>query len=97
MGDDVQYHVQLKPGDVGRYVLLPGDPARIVVAGSSAGGPRGSPRAVKMGEEERRGSSEGVRTSCEVVTPTNSKGKEGRISHYASASRAQASCEGKST
>jgi uridine phosphorylase len=24
----VQYHVQLKPGDVGRYVLLPGDPGR---------------------------------------------------------------------
>jgi len=23
-----QYHVHLKPGDVGRYVLLPGDPAR---------------------------------------------------------------------
>lgn len=23
-----QYHVQLKPGDVGKYVLLPGDPAR---------------------------------------------------------------------
>ncbi len=26
--DDVQYHVQLRPGDVGRYVLLPGDPGR---------------------------------------------------------------------
>jgi uridine phosphorylase len=25
---DVQYHVQLRPGDVGRYVLLPGDPGR---------------------------------------------------------------------
>lgn len=24
----VQYHIQLKPGDVGRYVLLPGDPGR---------------------------------------------------------------------
>ncbi|MSZ62787.1 MAG: uridine phosphorylase, partial [Actinobacteria bacterium] len=23
-----QYHVQLAPGDVGRYVLLPGDPGR---------------------------------------------------------------------
>ncbi|HPU02653.1 MAG: nucleoside phosphorylase [Microbacteriaceae bacterium] len=26
--EDVQYHVQLRPGDVGRYVLLPGDPGR---------------------------------------------------------------------
>lgn len=25
---DLQYHVQLKQGDVGRYVLLPGDPGR---------------------------------------------------------------------
>ncbi|MHB1654596.1 MAG: nucleoside phosphorylase [Desulfitobacteriaceae bacterium] len=24
----IQYHVQVKPGDVGKYVLLPGDPAR---------------------------------------------------------------------
>jgi uridine phosphorylase len=23
-----QYHIQLKPGDIGRYVLLPGDPGR---------------------------------------------------------------------
>lgn len=27
-GSDVQYHVQLRPGDVGRYVFLPGDPGR---------------------------------------------------------------------
>ncbi len=26
---DVQYHVHLKHGDVGRYVLLPGDPGRV--------------------------------------------------------------------
>ena len=25
---EVQYHINMKPGDVGRYVLLPGDPAR---------------------------------------------------------------------
>lgn len=24
----LQYHIQMKPGDVGRYVLLPGDPGR---------------------------------------------------------------------
>jgi uridine phosphorylase len=29
MSDDVlQYHIQMKKGDVGRYVLLPGDPGR---------------------------------------------------------------------
>jgi len=26
---DKQYHVQLAPGDVGRYVILPGDPGRV--------------------------------------------------------------------
>lgn len=26
--DEVQYHIQLKPGDVGRYVFLPGNPGR---------------------------------------------------------------------
>ncbi|MDQ9760108.1 hypothetical protein RFZ45_14590, partial [Acinetobacter baumannii] len=25
---DLQYHLQLRPGDVGRYVILPGDPKR---------------------------------------------------------------------
>ncbi|MHB8933217.1 MAG: uridine phosphorylase [Bellilinea sp.] len=27
--DQRQYHVKVKPGDVGRYVLLPGDPGRV--------------------------------------------------------------------
>jgi uridine phosphorylase len=27
--DQIQYHVHVKPGDVGRYVLLPGDPGRV--------------------------------------------------------------------
>ncbi|NPV55463.1 MAG: uridine phosphorylase [Anaerolineae bacterium] len=26
---DALYHVQLRPGDIGRYVLLPGDPGRV--------------------------------------------------------------------
>ena len=26
----LQYHLRLKPGDVGRYVLLPGDPDRVL-------------------------------------------------------------------
>ncbi len=25
----LQYHIRVKPGDVGRYVLLPGDPGRV--------------------------------------------------------------------
>ena len=25
---ELQYHTQIRPGDVGRYVLLPGDPFR---------------------------------------------------------------------
>ncbi len=29
ISDDVQYHLKLKKGDVGRYVILPGDPARV--------------------------------------------------------------------
>lgn len=28
MNDDVMHHIALRPGDVGRYVLLPGDPGR---------------------------------------------------------------------
>jgi uridine phosphorylase len=27
--DGVQYHIRCKAGDVARYVLLPGDPARV--------------------------------------------------------------------
>ena len=26
--EGLQYHLQIRPGDVGRYVLLPGDPKR---------------------------------------------------------------------
>ena len=28
MGEERQYHIQLKQGDAGRYVILPGDPKR---------------------------------------------------------------------
>ncbi|OYT59929.1 uridine phosphorylase [Euryarchaeota archaeon ex4484_178] len=31
---DVQYHIQCRPGDVARYVLLPGDPERVDVISS---------------------------------------------------------------
>ena len=26
--EGLQYHVQIRPGDVGKYVILPGDPKR---------------------------------------------------------------------
>ena len=26
--EGLQYHLQIRPGDVGRYVILPGDPKR---------------------------------------------------------------------
>lgn len=29
MSDTMQYHIHLKKGDIGRYVLLPGDPGRV--------------------------------------------------------------------
>lgn len=28
--DQIQYHLRLRPGDVGRYILLPGDPDRVL-------------------------------------------------------------------
>jgi uridine phosphorylase len=35
-----QYHVQLEPGEIGEYVLLPGDPARSELIASRFDGPR---------------------------------------------------------
>lgn len=32
--EGLQYHIELKPGDVGRYVLLPGDPGRVPLIAS---------------------------------------------------------------
>ena len=32
--DGLQYHIKMKQGDVGRYVLLPGDPGRVPVIAS---------------------------------------------------------------
>ncbi len=31
MGGDLQYHIRCRPGDVGKYVLLPGDPGRVPI------------------------------------------------------------------
>ena len=30
----LQYHIQMRTGDVGRYVLLPGDPGRVPLIAS---------------------------------------------------------------
>lgn len=38
--EELQHHVQLKPGDVGRYVFLPGDPGRCEKIASYFEGPR---------------------------------------------------------
>ena len=37
--DGLQYHIRCRPGDVARYVLLPGDPARVplIAAGWAEG------------------------------------------------------------
>ena len=35
----LQYHIQLRPGDVGRYVLLPGDPKRCAKIAAYFGNP----------------------------------------------------------
>jgi len=32
--DGLQYHIRCRPGDVARYVLLPGDPARVAMIGA---------------------------------------------------------------
>jgi uridine phosphorylase len=37
---DVMYHIQMKKGDVGRYVLLPGDPGRTDLIAQSFDNPR---------------------------------------------------------
>lgn len=29
LSDDIQYHLRIKDGDVGKYVILPGDPGRV--------------------------------------------------------------------
>ena len=38
--EGLQYHIRLKPGDVPRYVLLPGDPGRVPLIASSWDGGR---------------------------------------------------------
>ncbi|MBM4321795.1 MAG: nucleoside phosphorylase [Deltaproteobacteria bacterium] len=39
MNSELQYHIQLKVGDVGRYVFLPGDPGRVPLIASRFANP----------------------------------------------------------
>ena len=59
---DLQYHVHLKKGDVGRYVLLPGDPGRVPKIASFFD----EAREVAFNREYRTftGTVDGIEVSC---------------------------------
>ena len=40
MSKEIQHHIQMKEGDVGRYVMLPGDPGRVEKIGARFDNPR---------------------------------------------------------
>lgn len=40
MSDGLQYHLQIRPGDVGRYAIVPGDPGRLDLIASHLQDPR---------------------------------------------------------
>ncbi|MCC6905066.1 MAG: nucleoside phosphorylase [Anaerolineae bacterium] len=60
--DGLQYHIAMKPGDVGRYVLLPGDPGRVPLIASFFD------NAEKVAENREyntyTGTVDGVKVSC---------------------------------
>jgi uridine phosphorylase len=60
--DGLQYHVHLKPGDVGRYVLLPGDPGRVPVIAAHFD----DAREIAFNREYRTftGTVDGIKISC---------------------------------
>ncbi len=60
--DEMQYHVGLKPGDVGRYVILPGDPGRV----SKIAGFFDEARQIAMNREYTTytGTVDGIKVSC---------------------------------
>lgn len=65
MGDinpDVEYHINLKKGDVGKYVLLPGDPGRVPKIAEYFD----SAKEVAFNREYRTftGSVDGIKVSC---------------------------------
>ena len=59
---EMQYHVHLKPGDVGRYVLLPGDPGRVPLIASFFD----TAKEVAYNREYRTftGTVDGIKVSC---------------------------------
>ncbi|MDY0145003.1 MAG: nucleoside phosphorylase [Kiritimatiellia bacterium] len=59
---EMQYHVHLKPGDVGRYVLLPGDPGRVPLIASFFD----NAKEVAYNREYRTytGTVDGIKVSC---------------------------------
>ena len=60
--DEMQYHVHLKRGDVGRYVLLPGDPGRVPLIASYFD----NAKEVAFNREYRTftGTVDGIKVSC---------------------------------
>ena len=58
----LQYHIDLKPGDVGEYVLLPGDPARVELFAKFVDQP--NKVAYKREYQTYTGYYKGIRVSC---------------------------------
>ena len=58
----LQYHIDLKPGDVGEYVLLPGDPARVEIFAKFVDKPQKV--AYKREYQTYTGYYKGIKVSC---------------------------------
>jgi len=58
----LQYHIDLKPGDVGEYVLLPGDPARVELFAKFVDQPKKI--AYKREYQTYTGYYKGIKVSC---------------------------------
>jgi uridine phosphorylase len=58
----LQYHIDLKPGDVGEYVLLPGDPARVEIFAQFVDNPHKV--AYKREYQTYTGTYKGITVSC---------------------------------
>jgi len=59
---ELQYHIDLKPGDVGEYVLLPGDPARVEIFAKFVDKPQKI--AYKREYQTYTGYYKGIKVSC---------------------------------
>ena len=60
--NELQYHIDLRPGDVGEYVLLPGDPDRVEVFARFVDNPRKV--AYKREYQTYNGTYKGITVSC---------------------------------